>query len=314
MYDVVIVGGGVVGCSILRSLTLAGYQACLVEAEKDLLSHASGSNSGIICTGVDAPLASLERALIRDSISQLRPYCQAHHIPFRPCGALVCIWNDKVENDNEEFQHVFDECHRAGDTHARRLDAEQVRLLEPNLHPSCCGAIHIPGEIVVDPWLLAISYAVHARENGATIFTQFEWDPKACQWDGKGWTLIRKETGDDHVEQPNLAAEALDDPSKSSQPPRSIKARAVINATGVWADMIQETAGAAIGTSISVLPRPTWQTQPRRGQYRIYSPDSASQQSTPFLTHPIQPVPTQFTKGIFVFSTLYDQIVVRLKC
>jgi len=50
---------------------------------------------------------------------------------------------------------------------------------------------------------------------------------------------------------------------------------------------------------------PHWKSMPRRGQYKIFQAD----QST-FVTHPIQPVPTQRTKGVFVYSTLYDQIVV----
>ena len=120
-FDAVIIGGGVVGCSVSRSVTLTGYQACLIEAEVDLLSHASGSNSGIICTGVDAPLGSLERALIRDSISQIRPYCQKHGVPFLPCGSLVCAWNE--EQNDGLLGIVLDESHQAGDTQVQRLDA-----------------------------------------------------------------------------------------------------------------------------------------------------------------------------------------------
>ena len=63
----------------------------------------------------------------------------------------------------------------------------------------------------------------------------------------------------------------------------------------------------------SSLPRkpsapPSWQARPRRGQYRVFQPTNHPNHDV--LTHPIQPVPTQRTKGIFVFSTLYHQIVV----
>ena len=59
LYDVLVVGGGVVGLSILRSATLKGWKCVLVEAEADLLTWASGSNSGILCTGVDASPSDL---------------------------------------------------------------------------------------------------------------------------------------------------------------------------------------------------------------------------------------------------------------
>eukprot|EP00980_Cylindrotheca_fusiformis_P004419 scaffold945_cov82-Cylindrotheca_fusiformis.AAC.4 len=125
MYDLIVTGGGVVGCSILRAATLEGYSACLVESQNDLLASASGSNSGIVCTG--GP--------------------------------------------------VLKESHDAGDTQASIWSADQVRQAEPYLASSIKGACHIPGEIVIDPWLYLISLAVHARENGAVIHTNFTVDP-----------------------------------------------------------------------------------------------------------------------------------------
>ena len=65
VYDTVIIGGGVIGLSILRASLLAGYNAILLERNADLCDCASGRNSGVLCTGVDAPMGSLERALIR---------------------------------------------------------------------------------------------------------------------------------------------------------------------------------------------------------------------------------------------------------
>jgi glycerol-3-phosphate dehydrogenase len=50
VYDLVVVGGGIVGLAILRAATLEGWRCALIERESDLLSWASGSNSGIICT------------------------------------------------------------------------------------------------------------------------------------------------------------------------------------------------------------------------------------------------------------------------
>lgn len=158
LYDLIVIGGGVVGLAVLRAATLEGYKAILVEAESDLLGHASGSNSGIVCTGVDASPGTLERALIRDSISCLRLYCQDHNIPTRPCGSLVCAWdNDHENNTNDDHHHslqtVLEESHNAGDTHAQQLTSMETFQLEPNLASSLKGAVHIPGEIVVDPWL-----------------------------------------------------------------------------------------------------------------------------------------------------------------
>ena len=85
-YDLVVIGGGVVGLAILRAAqlqhthtsssntTTRNWRCALLEQEDCVLSHASGHNSGIICTGVDAAPNTLERALIREANSLIRVY------------------------------------------------------------------------------------------------------------------------------------------------------------------------------------------------------------------------------------------------
>ncbi len=273
LYDVIIIGGGVVGLAVLRAATLNGWKCALVEAESELLTQASGSNSGIVCTGVDASPGTLERALIRDSIAQFRGYCRAHNISSRPCGSLVCLW---PWDDNDVLKKVLQESHDAGDTHANHWTPEKVRTSEPNLSDSCQGAIHIPGEIVVDPWLYSISLCVHARENGAIILTNFCVDGTTSSFQNEIWTIRRKQNGPSTV-------------------PVELKGKCVVNAAGIFADVVQSQSH---GIS-------RWTARPRRGQYQIYKASPAS-----IITHPIQPVPSQYSKGIFVFSTLYNHLVV----
>jgi len=290
LFDVVVVGGGVVGLATCRFAALQGYKVACIEKEADLCHWASGSNSGIVCTGVDAAEGSLERSLIRDSIAQLRTFCREMNLPTRPCGSLVCRWpwdDDDGNNDSAALRRVLMESHDAGDTHASFLTPDQVAVKEPHLNSACLGAVHIPGEVVVDPWLCGIAYAIHARQNGAKIYTKYELDTKTSSFDTetKIWTLRRK-TGDG-----------------DSTAPQQLKARAVVNATGLWADLVQRGIMIADDKNNDDVQ---WEARPRRGQYRIFQSTSIRN----LLTHPIQPFPTDRTKGIFVFSTLYDQIVV----
>jgi len=272
-FDLVVIGGGVVGLAVLRAATLAEHKCLLVEREADLLSHASGGNSGILCTGVDASEGTLERALIRDSISQVRSFMKSMNVPYRECGSLVCQWE---EGSKDALHKVLAESHDAGDTHAKILTKEEVLKLEPHINPSCSGAVHIPGEIVTDPWMFALALACHARQNGAKIVTGFEVDSSQLKFNGDVWEI-------------NATAKVECGISK-------VFARAVVNAAGLWCDVIQGDAHE----------RPaSWSARPRRGQYRVFQ---SSREAS--LTHPMQPIPTQRTKGIFVFSTLYDQIVV----
>jgi glycerol-3-phosphate dehydrogenase len=381
VFDVVVLGGGVVGLAILRTLSMSmslqsqcqcqrRLKVVCVEQQPHLLSAASGSNSGIVCTGVDAPLGSLERALIRDSISTIRPYLRDMNIPHRDCGSLVTLWpwdditddstyEDDIDstttttegqgiqaqrdNQNKKLRQVASESWEAGDTHAKILTAEEIHRMEPALALSSSssskvfGGVHIPGEIVVDPWLYSVSLAVQARHLGATIYTDWECDAEQSEWNDeeRQWTLHRhcrrrrRRRGDTNCEV-----------FSSSSTPDIIKARVVINACGIYSDKMQQatTTAMAMAKTIStdvngetrpqshttkknLLPAPPYEARPRRGQYVIYSQcgqgrgqrDSDKlklKKDKLLLVRPIQPIPTQFSKGVFVFSTLYDQVVV----
>jgi glycerol-3-phosphate dehydrogenase len=62
LYDVAVVGGGVIGCAMARRFALAGASVVLVEKGSDILSGASKANSAILHTGFDAPPESLEHS------------------------------------------------------------------------------------------------------------------------------------------------------------------------------------------------------------------------------------------------------------
>ncbi len=276
------------GLACLRAATLKGWKCALVEAESDLLSHASGGNSGIVCTGVDAAAGSLERALIRDSISEFRSYCGTHNIPIRPCGSLVCLFPWDVSSSNESnanhvslLDDVLEESHIAGDSDAKLYTTGRVILeeKEKNLSSSLLGAVHIPGEMVVDSWVYSISLATDALANGANIYTNFRAD-KIWRSEIDGEILWTAERNDDDT---------------SNEIPVILRSKAVVNAAGNWSDLIEKSVH---GTS-------QWVSKPRRGQYRVYESDSQTQ-----ILHPLQPIPSQRTKGIFVFSSVHNHLVV----
>eukprot|EP00547_Thalassionema_nitzschioides_P013693 CAMPEP_0194237444 /NCGR_PEP_ID=MMETSP0158-20130606/4451_1 /TAXON_ID=33649 /ORGANISM="Thalassionema nitzschioides, Strain L26-B" /LENGTH=1029 /DNA_ID=CAMNT_0038971477 /DNA_START=131 /DNA_END=3220 /DNA_ORIENTATION=+ len=293
IYDLLVVGGGVVGLSVLRAATLSGYKTVLIEAESDLVTGASAGNSGIIHTGTDSVPGSLERALIRDSISQIRPFLKKHKIPYHDCGSLVCQWDwDEVGRGKKytsPLARVLAQSMEAGDTNAMKLTQKQLQEAEPNMSPHCVAAVHLPGDIIIDPWLYCIALVAHARENGATIYTNFVFDGVKSYFDPakRIWTVRRK---------PKEGSSAFQK-TNDRDGPSVIRARAIVNATGIMADVVQTEAPG-------VKP-PHWRSIPRRGQYRVFQADELT-----FVTRPIMPIPTPRTKGIFVFSTLYDQIVV----
>ena len=161
--------------------------------------------------------------------------------------------------------------------------------------------MHIPGEIVLDPWLYPIALASHARENGAKIFTSFPFDPASSTFDHetKLWTIPKPNTNSDS----NDGDDNNNNNNNNANP--AILSKSIINAAGIQSDLIH--------LQTKDIPEPSWEAKPRRGQYRIFArkePHLLNTNTPSSLQHPIQPVPTQRTKGIFVFSSLYNQIIV----
>ena len=249
-------------CKHLTTKTKLAAAPLLVEASDDLLSQASGHNSGIACTGVDAAHGSIERALVRDSIASMRLHLKRFNLPYRPVGSLVV----DTEGDDESLRKVKQQSHDAGDTDVELLSGSQALELEPSLDPNVKGAVHIKGEVVVDPFLIPMSYASHAVDNGAEIRTGFRVESAEFS-DGK-WRV-------------------------TSSSGEELTSRIVISCVGNFADILF--------AKLKGSPAP-FVNKPRKGQYCIFSKSS-------LLTRPLQPVPTSFTKGVFVFSTLYGNIV-----
>ena len=125
IHPVAVIGGGVVGLSILRHLTCVlklWPPPILLEREQHLLSHASGHNSGISCTGTDVEMLTNERGLVRDSISCMRQHLRDFNLPYRACGSLVCDWKNSTTDSSdldarlrERMEHVQEENLIAGD-------------------------------------------------------------------------------------------------------------------------------------------------------------------------------------------------------
>ena len=93
-FDLAVIGGGVVGCAILRAFTLARASSVLLERGADILSGASKGNSAILHTGFDAPTASLEHRCLRDGYKEYLQIHQKLNLPLVKSSALMVAWTD----------------------------------------------------------------------------------------------------------------------------------------------------------------------------------------------------------------------------
>ena len=149
--QVAIVGGGVVGCALAYALAARGVPGLLLEAEQELASCASGTNSGILHTGFDSKPGELETELILRA-GELRAQSLAGPAPLMRCGARL-----RADGPGQE---------RALAALAENAARNGVAVEVP-----ARGELRVPGEAVTDPRAYACALAAAAAAGGATVRT-----------------------------------------------------------------------------------------------------------------------------------------------
>ena len=167
-FDVAVVGGGVVGCSVLHEFTSLGLSCVLCEKEENLVSGASSGNSGTLHTGFDAPLGSLELRCLQRARELNESFFSKHNIPYRKSGGLIVAWN---EEDLGKLPEIVAIAREAGVLDVRQITARELLEKEPHLNHNALGAVYVPGESIVDPWRIPITLANLALAQNATILT-----------------------------------------------------------------------------------------------------------------------------------------------
>lgn len=183
-YDVVIIGGGVVGCAMVRRFTLEGARVLLLEKSPDILSGASKGNSAILHTGFDAPTASLELQCMKDGYREYLDIRSKMSLPLLETGAMVVAWN---EADLHKLQGIVQQAHDNGVADVSLIDRQQVHALEPYLALNALGAARVPGEFLIDPWSAPLGYLLQALMHGAEV--KFNTQVDGGRFDGQIWSL-----------------------------------------------------------------------------------------------------------------------------
>jgi glycerol-3-phosphate dehydrogenase len=166
VYDVVVVGGGVVGCAVARLLSHHDVAVALVEAGPDVGAGTSKANTAILHTGFDAAPGSLESRLVARGYALLREHAPSVGISIEEVGALLVAWNDEQA---AALPNLAIKAAANGYHHAEVVDRDAVYACEPHLGPGATGGMIVPDEHIIDPWSTPLAFAYEAIGNGATV-------------------------------------------------------------------------------------------------------------------------------------------------
>lgn len=168
VYDVAIIGGGIVGLATALALTSQRSLGLIVlEAEDRLAAHQTGHNSGVIHSGLYYKPGSLKARNCVAGREALVRFCQEHQIAHDRCGKIV------VATQPEELPRLnnLEERGRAnGLKGLRRLGPEEIKEYEP--HVTGLAGLLVPETGIVDYRQVAETYARLVRQAGGIIQTQ----------------------------------------------------------------------------------------------------------------------------------------------
>ena len=222
MYDVAVIGAGVIGGMIARKLSGYEGKVCILEKANDVAVGATRANSAIVHAGFDAKEGSLKAKLNVRGSEMMEEIAKELGVKYIRNGSLVVGF---CEEDRKELEKLLERGQRNGVRDLRILEKEELQELEPRLNDTVICALYAPTGAIICPYELAIAAVGNAMDNGAALYREFCVAEVVKNEEG---FLVRSADG------------------------REVQARLVINAAGLYADEIAKMVG---DTSFSILPR-----------------------------------------------------------
>ena len=170
MYDVAVIGGGVVGGAILKELSRYKIKTVLLEKESDVCMGASKANSGIVHAGFDAVAGSNKAKFNVAGSKMMKKYARNLGVKYRNNGSLVVAFSEK---ERETLKGLLRRGHENGVKNLSIISAKKLRKLEPEISNDAICALYAKTGGIVCPYELTIAAIGNAMDNGAELITEF---------------------------------------------------------------------------------------------------------------------------------------------
>ncbi len=211
--DVIVIGAGVVGCSIARELSRFNLNVAVLEAGSDVAEGASKANSAIVHAGFDAKPGTNKAKFNVLGNQMFEDVCRELKVPFRRNGSLVLAFND------EEKAALGDLVSKAAQNGVpvEVIGQEELRRREPNVSPEAVAALWAPTGGICCPYELTFRTAENAAANGVAFI--FDERVESLKAEAGTW-VVGSATG------------------------RTFTAKAVVNAAGIHSDELNNLVSA----------------------------------------------------------------------
>lgn len=217
--DVAIVGAGIVGLAVGLQLIrkYPGIKVVVLDKEKEVASHQTGHNSGVLHAGLYYKPGSLKARLCVEGRAAMVQFCSDYGVPYEICGKIIVATE---EREVAGLRELLRRGQANGVCGLRELNADQIRELEP--HTSGVRGICVPVTGITDFKAVSSKYAELIGQGGGEVLT--------------GWGVERIVRGSDAI--------ILETASGA------VQARFAVNCAGLHSDVIARMAGARLGFRI----------------------------------------------------------------
>jgi len=234
IYDIAIIGAGVVGSAIARELSRYELKIALIESNSDVGMGTSKASTAIWHTGFDAKPGTLEATLLRRGYALMDQYMPEANIPHERLGAILIAWNQEQLDALPALQKKAFE---NGVMDVKMISPEEIYQREPQINQGALGGLVVAGEGILCTFTVPLAFATQAVLNGTELFLNFEVNEIRRQTaDGRPWSIVNGLSSADVVH-----------------------ARYIVNAAGLFSDEINAHFG-----------RSSFTVRPRRGQLIVY--------------------------------------------
>ena len=172
MYDIAIIGAGVIGTSIFRELTKYNLKVVVLEKEKDVSMGTSKANSAIVHAGYDPKEGTLMAKYNVKGNEMFEDMCRELSVPFKRNGSLIIAFDDE---DMKTVKELYDNGNKIGVKGLQILNKEEVLEKEPNLSSEIKGALYAPTGGIVGPFEYTIALAENGVANGGPDGRRFSF-------------------------------------------------------------------------------------------------------------------------------------------
>lgn len=229
MYDVIIIGAGVVGAAIARELARYEKKIAVLEKASDICEGTSKANSGIVHAGYDALPGTLKAKLNVLGNTMMGELSKQLDFPFQRNGSFVLCME---EAGKEKLEELYDRGVKNGVEGLEILTGEEARKREKNISPQVVGALYAPTAGIVCPFHFNYALAENAAQNGVEFYLNTEvTDIVFHREESESYFTVFSGT-------------------------KTWKTKVVVNAAGVYADTIH-----------NMVSDRKMQIVPRRGEY-----------------------------------------------